>query len=63
MRKVASSREQLDPVSTCLCLKYIKFRFRNLGNGREDNNGRKYTALSFDDKKKFPINFAKIGLF
>ena len=28
-------------ISRYLCLKYIKFSFQNLGNGREDKNGRK----------------------
>ena len=37
LKKVASSCEQFGPVSTCLCPKYITFRFQNLGNGREDN--------------------------
>ena len=36
LRKIASSCEQLGPVSTCLCPERIKFDFQNLGNGRED---------------------------
>ena len=40
LRKVASLCEQLGPLSTCLCPKYITFFFQNLGNGREDENGR-----------------------
>ena len=39
LRKVASSCEQFGPVSTCLYPKYMKFCFKNLGNGREDENG------------------------
>ena len=39
LRKVASSCEQLGPVSTCSCPKYIKFCFQNLVNGRENKNG------------------------
>ena len=39
--KVTSSCEQLAPVSACLCPKYIKFCFQNLGNGREDKNRRR----------------------
>ena len=38
LRKVESSGEQFCPASTCLCLKYIKIFFQNLGNGREDKN-------------------------
>ena len=63
LRKVTSSCEQLRPVFTCLCLKYIKFCFRNLGNGREDENRRKRTTFVFDNKKMFSIDFAKIELF
>ena len=40
-RKLASLCEQLGPLSTCLCPKYINFFFKNLGNGREDENGRR----------------------
>ena len=39
LRKVASLCEQIDPVSTFLCPKYIKFYFQNLGNVRKDKNG------------------------
>ena len=39
LRKVASLNVQLGPVSTCLCPKYIKFSFGNLGKGRENKNG------------------------
>ena len=38
LRKVASSYEQFDPVSTFLCPKYIKFCFQDLENCREDTN-------------------------
>ena len=38
LRIVASLCEQLDPISTCLHPKYIKFCFKNLGNGREDKS-------------------------
>ena len=31
--------EQFSPVSTCLCTKYIKFRFQNIRNFREDKKG------------------------
>ena len=39
LRKVGSLCEQLGPVSTCLWPKYIKYCFKNLRNGREDENG------------------------
>ena len=42
MRKVVSSCEQLDSVSTCLCRKYIKFCFQNLGNDKEGKIERFY---------------------
>ena len=41
LKKVASLCEELGPLSTCLCPKYIKFFFQNLGNGREDENVRR----------------------
>ena len=41
LRKVASLCEQYGPLSTCLCPKYITFRFQKLGNSREDKNGRR----------------------
>ena len=41
LRRVVRSCKQLGPVSTCLCPKYIKFCFQNLGNSREDENGRR----------------------
>ena len=40
LRKIGISCEQFDPVSKCLCAKYIKFSFQNLGNSREDKDGR-----------------------
>ena len=33
--------EQIGPLSTFVCQKYIKFSFQNLENGREDENGRR----------------------
>ena len=41
LEKVASLCEQFGPVSTCLCPKYINICFHNLGNGKEDKNGRR----------------------
>ena len=41
LRKVVIPCEQFGLVSTCLCSKYMKFRFQNLGNGREDENGNR----------------------
>ena len=41
LRKVASSWEQFDPVSTSLCPKYITLCFKKLKNGREDKGGRR----------------------
>ena len=63
MRKVASSCQQFGPVSTCLCLQYIKFCFQNLRNGREDENGRRYTTFGFDNGKKISKIFCEIWLF
>ena len=40
-------------MSTCLWLKYIKFSFLNLENGREDKNGRRWTTFGFNNKKNF----------
>ena len=40
LKKVGSLCEQFGPVSTCLCPKYKKFYFYNLGKGKEDKNGR-----------------------
>ena len=35
-----------------LCPKYIKFCLQNLGNVREDINGRRWTTFGFDNEKK-----------
>ena len=42
----------------CLCGKYIKFSFENLGNVREDKNTRRWTTFGFENEKKF--NFSEI---
>ena len=55
MRKLESPCEQFFPVSTCLCPKYIKFRFQNLGKVREDKKGRKWTAFGFNNENKFSV--------
>ena len=52
LRKVESSCKQFDLVSTCLCQKYVKFYFQNLGNGREDRNGRREIIIGSDNEKK-----------
>ena len=44
--------EQLGPVSICLCPKFIKFCFPNLGNGRKDKNEGRWTTFSFENEKK-----------
>ena len=41
LRKVVNPCEQFDLVTTCLCPKYMKFSFPNLGNGRKDKNERR----------------------
>ena len=41
LKQVASLCKQFGPVSTCLCPKYIKFCFQNLGNGKKDKNRRR----------------------
>ena len=61
LRRGESSCEQLGPVSTCLCTKYTKFCFQNLGNGREDNRHRLLLVLTM--KKNIPIYLAKIEFF
>ena len=39
----------------------LTFRIpKNLGNGREDKNGCRYTIFNFDNKKPFPKDCAKI---
>ena len=40
-KKVANSCKKLGLVSACFRPKYIKFCFKNLENGREDENGRR----------------------
>ena len=49
-------------VSTYLCLKYIKFYFQNLGNGREDKNVRRWTTFGFEIEKN-SILAKYIGIF
>ena len=61
-RKIESSWEQFNPVSTCLCPKYIKFCFRNLENVREEKNGNRCT-FGFNNETKCPVHFAKIALY
>ena len=59
LRKIASSCEQFDSVSTFLSPKHTKFCFQNLENGikkiKTNNDNEK--------KKKISIYFAKSGLF
>ena len=62
LRKVASSCKQFGSVSTSLRPKYIQFCSHNLENGRKDKTGRRRIYFSFDNKKKFPLNFAEIEL-
>ena len=52
LKKVASLCEKLGPVSTSLRAKFIKFSFRNLGNGEKDKNGRRWTPFSFDNENE-----------
>ena len=57
------SREQFIPVSTCLCPKYIKFCFQNLGNVREDKNERRCTTFGFDNGTNISKIFCESELY
>ena len=61
--KIESSCEQFSPVSTCLCPRYIKFCFQNLGIVREVKNWGRCTTFGFNNEKYFLVYFAKIELF
>ena len=41
LRNAACSCKHIDPVSTCLCRKYIKFCSQTFEIGGEDDNGRR----------------------
>ena len=58
LEEIACLCEQLGPVFRCLRPKYMKFRFQNLENSREDKNGRRKTTFYFHNKSNFPIDFA-----
>ena len=58
VEKIESSCEQFSPVSTCLCQKYIKFYFQNLGNVREDKNGSRWTTFDFNNVNKNFVIFS-----
>ena len=62
LRKLGISFEQFGPVSTYLCAKYMKISSKNLGTGRENENGHRLLLVSIM-KTNFPIYFAKIELF
>ena len=45
LKKVANSCKELGSVCISLRPEYIKSSLHNLGNGREDENGRRYRSL------------------
>ena len=55
--------EQVGPVSTFLCQKYIKFLFQNFGNCREGENGCRQTTFGFGNGKKNYEIFSEIESF
>ena len=63
LRKLEISCEQFGPVFICFCAKYIKFCFQNLGNGRWDKNGRRYTTFSFSNEQNLLIYVVKLKFF
>ena len=48
LQNILNWYEQHDSVSTCLCTKYVTFCLQKLGNGREAENGRRWTTFSFN---------------